>query len=696
MLNYNYNIIAPINNKRGASEYRPIINWYFDMRTVAVDAPNMDNIAYATMSIIASQSNATNVYVDSNGFFVGANKAIISASLSGSGVWPTTGSTTMSLFIAGTSPIETPIYYNPILQVSAAENNMYLSGSILTQIFTSPDLYVWQIDGTVVHQKGNPYNPLISWDAKNLTPISNTVPINGYTASFNIVKDANVSLVNIANATGSNSGSFYNDYAFNVTASYTASVNNVTGSTTMSFSIPEAGISTYKTFFNPTTTTAILTGSFSASKNTPYYLTASVIFNKGNISNSTINWASSGSTYNAASFSIVKNVNESLVQNTITSSKSGSFLNDYAFNITSSISGSKNWPDSSSFQALTMSLSIPEIGLYVTSSYTASIITASFAAQTNINPYNITASIELEPYPSYSLSEFLFVGAGGNGANANGGAASGGGGGAGLIITGSGLWIYPNSIYVVNVGQGGGADTYFQTASIQYINARGGGNGAGASSKGGDGGNPGGGSGFTGICGASTNFGPGDLIPGIYPTGSAIAIPSSSGLFVTSSIIGGFAGGSGSIACSGPPVVSAFANAGGGGGATSAGVNAESFCQSARGGGGGFSGSAYLTGSFAFGGASGASPAGLCGASAGQAGANATTIGSGGSGGRGGTTAPESVSGGTGYRGIAIIRYKGPQKGRGGVVTTDGDDIIHTFYESGLFYSTANQLPKQH
>jgi hypothetical protein len=418
----------------------------------------------------------------------------------------------------------------------------------------------------------------------------------------------------------------------------------------------------------------------------------------GGIQYTGVNYLSSGSTYNngGTTFTIERNYiaigggTEILVQNTITSSIIGGLIIEYEdeFQVTASISGSKNWPDSSSFQALTMSLSIPQIGFYVTSSNTASIISASFGNNLTIfrDPYTITASVELEPYPSYSLTEFVFVGGGGNGGAAAGGNQSGGGGGAGAIISGSGLWIYANSIYTVNVG----GDSSFVTASIQYIKAAAGGNGgSGDSTAGVNGGNGGGGTG-NGLGGAATGS--------IIPTGSAVAnISSSLGIFVTASIIGGNSGGDGAIVISGPtPPQNTFFNAGGGGGASGAGQQALTILQGRRAGGAGLTGNPYLTGSISIGGESGASPGGLGGTPEGVNGDNATTIGSGGGGAKGGTTPPASTTGGTGGSGIAIIRYLGPQKGRGGVVTTDGSYIIHTFYQSGYFYSTANMTPKKH
>jgi hypothetical protein len=410
-----------------------------------------------------------------------------------------------------------------------------------------------------------------------------------------------------------------------------------------------------------------------------------------------INYISSGSTINNGGtvFTIARNFIETsegtqiLAQNTMTSSISEGIIVDYfdEFQATASISGSYNWPNSASFQALTMSLSIPEIGFFITSSNTASIISASFGNNNSFfrDPYTITASVELEPYPSYSLTEYVFVGAGGNGAGTTSGNISGGGGGAGAIISGSGLWIYPNSIYTVTVSSSAAT---FASASIEYIKAAKGGDG-GAASVGGNGGNGGGGSGFAG--GVATGS--------IIPTGSAIAnISSSLGIFVTASIIGGYSGGTGCIVISGPtPPQNTFYNPAGGGGAGGVGTDASCVYQGTQPAGGpGVSGISYLTGSICSGGNGAISPAGLGGTSEGVNGTNATTIGSGGGGAKGATTPPTQMSGGAGASGIAIIRYLGPQKGKGGVVTIDGDYVIHTFYQDGLFYSTGNMTPKKH
>ena len=700
MLNYNYNIIAPISNKRNASDSRPLINWEFNQRTSVAANPNQPALAFATMSIIASSSNATSVIVNSTGFFTSGG-SLVSASMSGSGVWPVTGSTTMSISATGIPSIsgETPLNFSSVLNTSAQAGNMNLSGSIISINFNSPSLYTWYINGNLVHYKGNQYNPLVTWKQSNLSPLTTTGNVNGYTSSFNIVKDANVSLVNIAEATGSTSSSFQYDYNFGVTASYTASINNVTGSTTMSFSIPEAGVDITKYFFNETTTTAITTASFVATNDNPYNITASISYNKGNISNSVINWYDSGSTKAYASFSIVKNANESLVANNISTIFNGSFTNNYAFNITSSISGGIKWPNSSSFQSLTMSISIPEIGLYNSTNSTASIVTASFAANTAINPYNITASIKLDPYPSYSLSEYVFIGKGGNGSSTSTQTA-GSGGGAGALVSGSGMVILPDSVYIVNIGDGEAAPNLGATTFIldnqKLIVAPNGGDGTAqeAGSYGGSGG---------GASGGNISFRPPpDNIGGAsWPS-------TGSGIFFTN--ITGSKGGNGAQHFAPTPFPpNGFAIAGGGGGAAGPGETALACCCTGHyEGGPGVPNNMItfitgVTGSFSNGGFGGWGPSGcspgtdpLCTAQ--NFNRNGINFGDGGKGGTAaentGTNTP--LPGGTGANGIAIIKYAGTQKGRGGSITYDGTYTYHTFTSSGLFYSTANLQPIKH
>jgi hypothetical protein len=560
-------------------------------------------------------------------------------------------------------------------------------------------LYTWYINGNLVHYKGNQYNPLVTWKQSNLSPTTTTGNVNGYTSSFNIVKDANVSLVNIAEVTGSTSSSFQYDYNFGVTSSYTANINNVTGSTTMSFSIPEAGVDITKYFFNETTTTAITTASFVATNDNPYNITASITYNKGNISNSVINWYDSGSTKAYASFSIVKNANESLVANNISTIFSGTFTNNYAFNITSSISGGIQWPNSSSFQSLTMSIEMPEIGLYHSTNNTASIVTASFAANTAINPYNITASIKLDPYPSYSLDEYVFIGNGGSGAGTTSQIAGSGGGG-GAVVSGSAMIILPDTVYTVSIGDGYAAPnlsgTTFNTDTQYLVVAPNGGDGVGrdSGSYGGSG---------AGASGGNISF----SIPPDNPGGASWPA-TGSGIFFGD--ITGSKGGDGSQYFSPTPIPPyGFSIAGGGGGAAGPGVRgANSACTGHYPGGPGVPNNMItfitgVTGSFSNGGFGGWGPSGcspgtdpLCTAQ--NFNRNGINFGDGG---KGGTAAPNTgfdapLAGGSGATGIAIIKYAGTQKGRGGSVTYDGTYTYHTFTASGQFYSTANLQPIKH
>jgi hypothetical protein len=259
--------------------------------------------------------------------------------------------------------------------------------------------------------KGNVYNGPINWLATNQSPSNTTGNVNGFTSSFNIVKDRNVRLVNLQEVTGSTSSSFNNFYALNITSSLTASIiNDATGSTTMSINIPEAGISTSSLYFNNTSAgTKITTASFVALNNNPYNITASVIFNKGNQSNLNINWrVSSSSTTqdlqgntaelnnNSSSFNLKKDIAVLVSYSNISASINGTYLNDYSFNQTASLTSSI-LPNTTG--SVTMSLEIPEIGFSTSSRFFnpisagIKILSASFEAQTNIPNYNITASV---------------------------------------------------------------------------------------------------------------------------------------------------------------------------------------------------------------------------------------------------------------------------------------------------------------
>lgn len=568
MLNYNLNIIEPLQQAKKGSLPKPSINWSFNER-IETPLNNFANlIANASMSIFATGSNCIGISTPQTNFFFTAPLEVVSASVQGAGVWPTTGSVTMSLSSVGLKAGDTTLTYAASYIATAASGNLNQSGSIIRNNFISPPGYDWTISGSIVHRKGNESNSLIKW---------------------------------------------------------------------------------------------IESGSSESEDN--------------------------------CIFKIVKNANEVLVPEIpMTSSASGSFLNDYAFNITASISGSKNWEYSASFQALTMSISIPEIGYFITSSHTASIITGSFAADPFINPYNITASLELEPYPSYSLDEFVFIGGGGDG-GAGAKFASGGGGGAGHVVSGSGMWVYANSRYWVNVGKGSGSidnGTTFESGSIYYVKAYNGGDGAGDYFQSGSNGGSGGGS--TG--GQPNNnyisWPGGKSIPAIY-TGSI-------NLSIT-----GSAGGRGLNWSPSAPIPQWFGLPGGGGGALSAGdgANGDPNSNLIPSGGLGITNNLITTltgqtGSFAAGGSGNVGPIDTRGSlnPAGPSGSNALNYGCGGQGSQG----PNSgfIAGGTGYQGVAIIKYLGPQRGRGGTYSFDGTYSYHVFTSSSYYWSTAAMLPKKH
>ena len=349
MLNYNLNILGADTlfgsgsaRSRG-SNFLALWNWDFDERTVGVDAPNMDAIAHASFSLNAQNSNAFGISDDAGGQFESIEDLPVTASLSGSGQWPVTGSVTMSLFVSapGGDADTDPYFFTGTVTCSAAEGNISsASGSIIVCETTSSKNFIYFVSASIIHHKGNEYNPLV----KVLATGSNALYSNsqGTNTILNIIKDVNVPV--------------------------SMSIGYITGSQTTEFQY------------------------------------------------------------------------------------------DYAFNITASLTGSNNWPRSSSFIYPTSSLTIPEAGINVISYQTASIITASFADNTNTT-YTITASIAPRYIPAFSASFYLFAGgAGGASTTDTGNRTPGGGGGAGAMFTGS-FNIAPNRTYSVIVGSGGASDT---------------------------------------------------------------------------------------------------------------------------------------------------------------------------------------------------------------------------------------------
>lgn len=507
MLNYNLNINSPLQQEKKNEDVRPPIYWNFHSFTSASDITDLNEGSYGFMTINAINTNCINVSVDSGDLFTTNAQVPVTASITGSN-WPSTGSVTMSLNTAALSydPVTPDRYFSASFSASALDiyNNPNITGSKLTNAYSASEFVRFYVSGSVIAMKGNVYNGPINWKVSSSSTTQdlegNQSQLNNNSSSFNLKKDI-ANLVNINNITASITGTYSNNYSFNQTASLTSSIlSNTTGSVTMSLIIPEIGFSTSSRFFNPTSAgIKILSASFVAQTNTSYNITASVINNKGNESNSNINYLVTGSSAYLASSSlnIRKDASITMVTQSFATLTSGSYKNNYAFNQTASLSSSfvpvySN--DSSSYFIQKLDMKIPEINftqsLWLSSSCEApylKLITASFAAQTNIPNYNITASIQ-----QYQQSIIKFnitaSGAGGGG----GTPTAGGGGGGGAVVSASSA-IQPNllyQIYVANtssISNSGGTTTFIGCNAGINIYAGGGEAGSNNGSAGGSG-----------------------------------------------------------------------------------------------------------------------------------------------------------------------------------------------------------------
>jgi hypothetical protein len=235
---------------------------------------------------------------------------------------------------------------------------------------------------------------------------------------------------------------------------------------------------------------------------------------------------------------------------------------------------------------------------------------------------------------------------------AGGGGGAQGGAGAGGLLTGS-TSLNPTLSYAITVGAGGtggpptsvGSQTNGSDSVFNSLTATGGGFG----------GRTGGGNGNSGGSGGG----------GAYATNGGAGTSGQ-----------GSAGGNGGGASS----------AGGGGGASAVG----SAGSGSTGGNGGNGTASSISGSsvtYAGGGGGAANTtAGSGGTGGGGAGGVSTTNGTAGTtnlGGGGGGGGASSSTGGSGGSGVVIISYPAPQKFGGGVVTTSGSNVIHTFNTSG-------------
>jgi hypothetical protein len=478
MLNYNLNINSPLQQEKKNEDVRPPINWTFASFASASDSTDLGELGFATMSINAPNSNCIQVSNDNSGDFTTDAQFPVTASMTGSN-WPITGSTTMSLLTSGITydPVSVNQYYFAAISASALDifNNPSYTGSVILNEYSASEFFRFYTDGRIFHTKGNIYNPIINWKAINESPSTDTGNVNGFTASFNIVKNRNESLVALPQVTGSTINSFNNQYALNITSSLSASVlNDATGSTTMSIIIPNAGISTSSLILNQTTPgLQTISASFTASNNNPYNITASVIMNKGNIWNARLNVLSTGSNADSYSmytvptqFNIIKDVNVdttvidqnvSLLSNGLTASKVDTLQTNYAFNFQNDITESGTYPIYQVRTYPTTSLDITPAGTSSMRYDSGSIISYTESAYTS--SYNITASAWINKIPSFDVSIIVLGGGGGaGGGSTNPGAGynvAGGGGGAGGFLQKDFLLI-PNVSYdILSIGTGG-------------------------------------------------------------------------------------------------------------------------------------------------------------------------------------------------------------------------------------------------
>jgi hypothetical protein len=411
MLNYNVNYIEPL--KRAPRFLRGKVDYRFRrfITTAAGEQYPDPSIIYATGSVRYVPYQPDTFFV--SGVFeqgeIGSGSAIgqsVDVTVTGSGVWPTTGSNSLFINIGdgqGFSVITGSV-------LSQALGNMNESGSKVSASFLPEGLREYNIDFGVQHTKGNIYNPpviVLTKQEEDITALSTTFPINGYTSSFNVTNNESEYEFQLAEVSGSVTSSFPYEYNFGLTASLTASVNNTTGSTTMSITIPEIGYSAESRFFNPSTLTAILTGSFSATTDSPYHITASVEYNKGNQSTASIDFiVSSSSTTEdlegdstnlngvSASFQLKKDATvEMAYVADVTGSTSGSYNNAFALNQTASLVSNVN----NTTGSVTMSITIPSEGVSASQMWynpttTQAVLTASFVATAN-DVREVTASV---------------------------------------------------------------------------------------------------------------------------------------------------------------------------------------------------------------------------------------------------------------------------------------------------------------
>lgn len=156
MLNYNLNINSPLQQAKKNEDVRPEIYWDYSQISKLTIGGNtvLTSPAIffaATMSIAAPNSNCIAISEIAGGNFTTDAQFPITASLSGSN-WPSTGSVTMSLGIAGITydPLSQNVFYSSSIQLSAATYiaNPSLTSSIVTSSFPASEFYRFYVSGS--------------------------------------------------------------------------------------------------------------------------------------------------------------------------------------------------------------------------------------------------------------------------------------------------------------------------------------------------------------------------------------------------------------------------------------------------------------------------------------------------------------------------------------------------------------------
>lgn len=152
-------------------DVRPEIYWDYSYITNLNRFPAVSpfiSSSYATMSINAVNTNCTNIVSTNNNVFTTNAQSTVVASLTGSN-WPSTGSVTMSISVAGITydPLATNQYYSASFSASSTvyNSNLSITGSIISSSFLASEFYRFYVESTLVHNYGVsiPTGGLIQW-----------------------------------------------------------------------------------------------------------------------------------------------------------------------------------------------------------------------------------------------------------------------------------------------------------------------------------------------------------------------------------------------------------------------------------------------------------------------------------------------------------------------------------------------------